>query len=308
MRKSCRTAVLLVVVSALTSCSNPEGDLKKAEQINTEQGYADFIKRHPSSPLLNQAQNDLEKLVYEAAKRTGTSPGFESFLTRFPKSHLAKQAKADLDAMEYEQAKRTGDIPAYETFLHKYPGSTNAPTARNALCRLEYESAIKANDIAAYEAFLAKYADSDSPSDIKLRLNKQSEERDWSRALLDNSPDSYLSFSTSHPDSSRTRVVKGTLEASLSFGLGVGGGLSSPKVVLEMDKGKTLSIQISQEDAIKFKVVNYKPINDAVGTIGTKGPMVDSVVILAQDQTANSDSSSRVLAIRPGVETAAKSQ
>jgi PBP1b-binding outer membrane lipoprotein LpoB len=34
------TAVLL------TSCSNPEGDLKKAEEADTEQAYQEFIQKH----------------------------------------------------------------------------------------------------------------------------------------------------------------------------------------------------------------------------------------------------------------------
>ncbi|HEY6182750.1 MAG TPA: hypothetical protein VIW67_10915, partial [Terriglobales bacterium] len=90
-----RLAVALGCVAILISCSNPENELKKAEQANTEQGYQDFIKRHPDSPLVAQAQADLEKVVYEAAKRAATSAAFESFLSRFPKSPLSKQAQVD---------------------------------------------------------------------------------------------------------------------------------------------------------------------------------------------------------------------
>lgn len=70
-------ASLLSFVLFTSSCNNPNKDLKNAEQINTEQAYQDFIQKHPDSPLVTQAQADLEKVVYAATKREGSPAAFE---------------------------------------------------------------------------------------------------------------------------------------------------------------------------------------------------------------------------------------
>ena len=161
--------VLLLAVM-VTSCGNPESDLKKAEQANTEQGYQDFIKRHPDSPLVAQAQTDLEKVVYEAAKRAGASSGFENFLSRFPKSPLDKQAQVDLETTEYDQAKRAGTTLAYEAFLNRFPNSTLTSQAQTDLETLEFNRAKQTATTAAYKDFLKRFAGTDLAKQAQAAL------------------------------------------------------------------------------------------------------------------------------------------
>src|SRR5579864_6921403 len=50
------SVTLMLATMLICGCNNPEGDFKKAERVNTEQAYQDFIKRHPDGPLAFQAQ------------------------------------------------------------------------------------------------------------------------------------------------------------------------------------------------------------------------------------------------------------
>jgi hypothetical protein len=53
----------LAVTAMLTACDNSKKDFQRAEQVNTETAYAEFIKQHPRSPLVAQAQTNMEKIV-----------------------------------------------------------------------------------------------------------------------------------------------------------------------------------------------------------------------------------------------------
>jgi len=41
--------ILVAMLAMVSSCSNPDGDYKKAEQANTDQAYNEFIKKHPDT-------------------------------------------------------------------------------------------------------------------------------------------------------------------------------------------------------------------------------------------------------------------
>jgi outer membrane protein assembly factor BamD (BamD/ComL family) len=331
---------ICAIALILTACNNPEGDFKKAEQANTEPAYQDFIKQHPDSPLVAQAQADLEKVVYSAAKREGSTSAFEKFLSRFPKSPLTNQAQEDLENIEYAEAKRIGTIPAYqeflqqfahngklteqakstlealefeeltksatipawESFIRKYPLSTNASIAQQELARLvlldittsntvsayegfvkrfagtdtakealrriamlDYQTATNANDIEGYQEFIIKHSDCEFIGDVKQRLEGQLEDRDWNKALLNNKPDTYLSFSVAHPNSGRVHVVQGTLKESIGGSWGSAG--LTQMVLLEITDGGPLSETISVKEAVKLKVVDYVQIEGLGGLV-----------------------------------------
>ncbi len=249
----CCAVCLLAVL--LASCSNPEGDFKKAEQANTERAFSEFIKKHADSSLVAQAKARIQKNAYEEARKAATVASFEGFLQRFQSGELVQHAKRELEEiefaeagklatitswesflkqhpqstnasparqalsrLEYEGAVKANDIAGYESFLAKYPESTNAGTVRKTLTQLEYASAAKANDIPAYEGFLAKHADSELATDAKRRLNTQLEERDWNQVLLKNSSEAYLSFYRGHTNTDRIKVLTGTVRGELVYG------------------------------------------------------------------------------------------
>jgi outer membrane protein assembly factor BamD (BamD/ComL family) len=156
------TALLLAtsVTVFLTSCSNPESDLKTAEQANTEQAFQQFIQKHPESPLVAQAQRDQEKVVYEVAMKAGTSSSFKTFLQRFPKSPLADQASAEWERAEYDQAGRAGTVAAYEAFLKQFPSGAHGGQAKSNLEGAEFAGACAQPSIPTWHAFLDKYPES----------------------------------------------------------------------------------------------------------------------------------------------------
>jgi outer membrane protein assembly factor BamD (BamD/ComL family) len=152
-----RLIYVCLLQAIVVSCSNPEGDLKKAEQANTEQAYSEFIKKHPDSPLVTQAQAALEKVVFTAATREGNSPAFQGFLSRFPKSPLVTEAQVDLENAEYEEAKRSNTANAYQTFLDRFPNGKHVLEATENLALLVWNDASRINTISAYQSFLGRF-------------------------------------------------------------------------------------------------------------------------------------------------------
>jgi outer membrane protein assembly factor BamD (BamD/ComL family) len=205
-------AVPLAVVALLTSCSDPASDLQKAEQTNTEQAFTQFIKKHPDSPLLAQAQAGLEKAVYQTAKQTGTSRAFESFLNRFPKSPLARQAKVDLENTEYEQARHAGTGAAYEAFLGRFPAGDHAPKAKTELESIEYVQAKQTGTVPAYEAFLGRFPVGEHAAQAKVELD----DAEFVAAGKHSSISAWQAFLKQYPQSPHAGVATSNL-CSLSF-------------------------------------------------------------------------------------------
>ncbi len=117
----------------LTSCDNPEKDFKKAQRANTETAYAEFIKRHPESPLVTQAQTNLENIGYQTAKSNGTPQAFEQFLGRFPKSLLVKEAQVELERIAFTGAMQTNTEQSFQVFIKQHPDGPYAAKARFVL-------------------------------------------------------------------------------------------------------------------------------------------------------------------------------
>ncbi|HEY6184505.1 MAG TPA: hypothetical protein VIW67_19830 [Terriglobales bacterium] len=198
---TCRVFVVLCATVILASCSNPEHDFLEAEKINSEQGYQDFIKGHPGSALLGQAQADLEKVVYEATKRAGTSAGFDSFLNRFPNSPLAKRAQADMEGAEYEHAEGTGTVSAYEVFLKRFPTGEHASKAKAELEGFEFVAAAKQGSITGWQSFLQKHPQSVRSTIAASNLCELS----FSRAAEQNTIEALEAFLREFPGSMRNR-------------------------------------------------------------------------------------------------------
>lgn len=96
----------VVLPILLTSCDNPEKDFASAEQANTETAYTDFIKRHPGSSLVPQAQKRLAPLVWERVKATNALSAYELFFKQFKDTSAAQSASTEL-----VQKASYGDLP-----------------------------------------------------------------------------------------------------------------------------------------------------------------------------------------------------
>lgn len=157
---ACLATSLLV-----TSCSNPERDFQKAEQINTEQAFNDFIDKYPGSPLVAKAKADIERNAFETAQRAASVEAYQGFLKRFATGEFAQRTRDKIEALEFSQTDKTGTIKGWEAFLQKYPQSTNAPPARQILAKLtqqrDWEASSKSNNLSAYVGFHTKYPQSD---------------------------------------------------------------------------------------------------------------------------------------------------
>ncbi len=174
-----RTFAFLVIAALLSSCSNPESELKKAEQVNTEEAYQDFIQKHPGSVLTARANADLADLIFPACINTNTVRAFQDFIKRFPNTNAGKRAQQCVERLEYTQATNEDTIDMYQSFLGRHPGSEFA-------------------------------------SQIEKRLNDRVEERDFNKTLLSDKPEDYPAFLSGYPLTKTRDVVYEHLVDALS--------------------------------------------------------------------------------------------
>lgn len=298
-----RPVLFLLVILLLGSCSNPERDFKNAEQANTEQAFKEFVKKYPDSPLAAQASNRIEELAYDKATGMGTPSAYQTFLTQHPTSRFAGKAQEALENVEFAQDLQEPTVSNLERLLRRYPASTNVPTAKSKLAqlllpgvvesnkvtdyesflksfagthsantaklkliKLEYKLAVREDTIDSYQSFLTKFPQTSYTDDVKKRLNAQTEERDWNRALLQNTLESYLRFHSSHPSSEKVIVLQGALYVNLgspgisyqgSLPFVAGPDLQSYFVSIRNLESNESRFILSLEDGVRWGLVQH---------------------------------------------------
>ena len=202
---------VVFVALLLTSCSNPEGEFKKAEQANTEQAYNQFIQKHPDSPLVAQAEAQIDSLTFKAAQSANTVATWEAFLQKYPQSTNAAVAHEVLAQLVFQQAATSNSVVAFEGVVKRFADTAAAKEAAKHIEELDYHSATNVNDIAAYEVFVTRHQQGQFTDEIKNRLEVKCEERDWNNSIMSNTVDGYCEFNKRHPASSLVLVYEATI-------------------------------------------------------------------------------------------------
>lgn len=70
-------------------------DFHKAKRNLSLQSYADFVAKHPDSPLADQLRPQLEPHAFAAARAVGTPAAYSDFLAQFPDGELAERARGN---------------------------------------------------------------------------------------------------------------------------------------------------------------------------------------------------------------------
>lgn len=120
----CNHSVILLVIviftTATMSCSNPEKDFEKARATNTIEVYEEFIKKHPESELIEEANKIIQDLAFNEAKAKNTIEAYEGFTNKYPESIHTDEAKKMILEVAYGNALKANTVKAFNDFIKTY--------------------------------------------------------------------------------------------------------------------------------------------------------------------------------------------
>ena len=87
---------VLVTSLLLAACANDERDFEEAQQVNTADGYAEFLQRNPESVFAAEARETLVKLEFGTALDESSIESWKGFLEDHPESLQAVRAREEL--------------------------------------------------------------------------------------------------------------------------------------------------------------------------------------------------------------------
>jgi cell division septation protein DedD len=93
-----RAVVTAVAVSMalLAGCARDQGDWRAAQAADTTEAYEQFIGKHPTSALANQARDRIKELgeerAWQGAATADTLDAYQQFLAQYPTGKWSKEA------------------------------------------------------------------------------------------------------------------------------------------------------------------------------------------------------------------------
>jgi hypothetical protein len=105
-------------------------DFHKVKRNPSLQSFAEFVAKHPNSPLTDQLRPQLEPHAFVAARAAGTPAAYSEFLAQFPEGELAERARGNA---AYAEADGFGGRPTeLAGFAAEHPLSDFAGEAKKS--------------------------------------------------------------------------------------------------------------------------------------------------------------------------------
>ncbi len=182
-------------------------DYARALEEGTVEALERFIREHPESPYVRDAQDKIGALrryeqelqgwnreaegAFAAALAQGTPEALDRFLARYPDAPQAAEARRlrdlwvrqeEKEALAYREAMAAGTIEALEGFLASYPRGPHAAEVQSRLDRLRaadkaFRIAERARSIPALETFLQEYPGTPHEAEARELLQALQEEQ-----------------------------------------------------------------------------------------------------------------------------------
>src|SRR6516162_5895796 len=105
-----RVALLTLLATLATGCSQEKEDWRSAEAANTTEAWQRFVEQHPDSEFLDQARTRVAELrlqqEFQYADRLRTVDAYREFLTRHTSGKWAELARIRIEAFSLGSAPR----------------------------------------------------------------------------------------------------------------------------------------------------------------------------------------------------------
>jgi hypothetical protein len=113
-----RVALLSLLASLATACSQEREDWRSAEGADTTEAWQRFVEQHPDSELVRQAQTRIAQLIVERefqnADRVRTVDAYRDFLAHHTSGKYAELARIRIEAFSLGSAPRIAPPTAEE--------------------------------------------------------------------------------------------------------------------------------------------------------------------------------------------------
>ena len=193
-------AWLLVFVAGLSGCTTFEGNLKKAQERDTIQGYEEFLARYSPCEYDEQIKKRIEAIEWKRVSRRDTITACQGYIDKYPSGKYSADAKARIEAIEWESASRRDTITACQGYIDKYPSGKYSADAKARIEAIEWESACSDNKIEAYQAYIDRYSSSRFGQEAVRKIDAMvREDLVWEEAQSANSIDEYVRYGRKYP-------------------------------------------------------------------------------------------------------------
>ncbi len=113
---------------------------ERAKQVNTEEGYRDYIERYNLAKEKESAIELRDEVAFLEALKSNTYVSFKQYFTKYPNSHRAEEARSRYEKLLYEDKTRDGKLKNYKEFYKAYPSSPFRPEALEKVFEIETAS------------------------------------------------------------------------------------------------------------------------------------------------------------------------
>jgi outer membrane protein assembly factor BamD (BamD/ComL family) len=140
-------ATALFGAALLAACDTAESDWQKAQALNTEAAFQDFLTHHPSGAHSQEAHERIQALeddqAWADAQKAGTADGYQGYLTKEPAGKHADEAHTQITALtraaDWKSAQATNTEQSLQDFIQKYSQGAEVDQAKAQLQKLQNE-------------------------------------------------------------------------------------------------------------------------------------------------------------------------
>jgi outer membrane protein OmpA-like peptidoglycan-associated protein len=187
-----------------------KGGLLQAKQINSEQGYIDYLAVFSSitDADVKFAVSERNRLAFVSAKIENTELSFQKFIDKYPQAIEVSESKALRNQVAFSTANALNSIEGYDDFLRKYPEANERNLALSKRNALAFQQAKEKNTIEAFEYFIQKYPDAVEVLDAHELIHGIA----FDLAKKSNKSSDYKFYFTKYPNSKQCSEAKELFE------------------------------------------------------------------------------------------------
>jgi len=114
--------IAIILILLLSGCTSIiQSDWEKAQILDTESSYKDFLSKHPKGTFSKKAKNEIEKIDWQKTEKSNSIDAYKVFLKKYPRGSFRKQAQNILTELKWIKVQNDNSINAYLEFIRDYP-------------------------------------------------------------------------------------------------------------------------------------------------------------------------------------------
>ncbi len=120
-----------------------------------------FIQRCPDSKYFGEAIKKRIEIEYSNAKSENTVDAYNTFIAQYPEAEQVEEAKMLRNRLEWARVKNVYKLNEFKNFIKTYPNAKEVDEAKKIRNSLEWKKANAIKTLEAYQYFLTNYPDAE---------------------------------------------------------------------------------------------------------------------------------------------------